>query len=41
VAFADAMYSASTEEVATIVCFLEDQAIELSAILNINPLVDL
>jgi len=41
VAFADAMYSASTKEVTTVVCFLEDQAIELLATSNIKLLVDL
>jgi len=41
IVFIDVMYSVSTEEVTTIVCFLENQAIELPTTLNIKLLVDL
>ena len=41
VAFAGATHLASTEEVATVGCFLEDQVTELPAISKIKPLVDL
>ena len=41
VALAKAIYSASTEKVAMVACFLEDQEIELPATSKIKPLVDL
>jgi len=40
VALDDAMYSASTEEMATVACFFEDQEIELPTILKTKPLVE-
>ena len=40
VAFAEAMYSASTEEVVTVGCFFEDQVTELPATSKTKPLVD-
>jgi len=40
VALDDAMYSASTREVATVACFFEDQEIELPAISKTKPLVE-
>jgi len=41
VVLAKAMYLASTEEVAMVACFLEDQEIELSAMSKMKLLVDL
>ena len=41
VALAKAIYSASTEKVAMVACFLEDQEIELPATSKIKPLVNL
>ena len=40
VALDDAIYSASTEEMATVACFFEDQEIELPAISKTKPLVE-
>ena len=40
VAFADATYSASTVEVATVDCFLDDQETVLPSMSNANPLTD-
>jgi len=40
VAVADAMYSASTDEVATVLCFFDDQDMHPSATSNTNPLTE-
>jgi len=40
VAVADAMYSASTDEVATVLCFFDNQDIHPPATSNANPLTE-